>query len=672
MPPAGCAPTSAWPPIQIVGSAKPPAALNSASSASMRSSVVGSATHARYASSESPTRCASFSQPSRVRLLHRGREERAGHRVSPARAARRSRPRARRRARAGACAAAPAGARRAGGSRAPRAAARARRCVIRQKGHSKSTKSTTVTWPAGVRAISSRMAVRTRDREPPADRRWERRTRGDDAARARDRRAREAPRRPRRRTQPPPGDDSALAMPLASATQQKGQKCPSAHCATSSTAPASPASVARPSCAMRARGPASSDATPRARNPSEAHDGQRHPERHGEGRVLQGVAPAALRAEDRRRSRVVDDERRARDQPGQDGSERRRPAQARRLRSFAFPAMTSREPIPRGHRSNLPAGRATVIAADGHAPADPRRDPRSLGSETRPLHAREIASRLGLGGRLPRAPAPARQPEPRGGADGAAGPALPPERRPTAGRRSRQVPRTASARACSRCTRAASASWRASTPARGDDVFVPPEAHGRRDARRQGARPRAGAQRARRRGRGRRDPRARHQARGRHAAPQGQERLARAGRHARARPHRPAARHRRRGLRRATAATTATRSSSRITRWPESPDENPEGRIESVLGRPGELSVEVGEDPRPRAASTRRTPSRPSPRPRPSATRSPEAHEGGARGPAPPPAADHRPGGRARPRRRGLGRARPSAAATARGSPSPT
>jgi ribonuclease R len=30
-----------------------------------------------------------------------------------------------------------------------------------------------------------------------------------------------------------------------------------------------------------------------------------------------------------------------------------------------------------------------------------------------------------------------------------------------------------------------------------------------------------------------------------------------------------------------------------ITRWPESPGENPEGRIESVLGRPGELSVEV-------------------------------------------------------------------------------
>jgi ribonuclease R len=30
-----------------------------------------------------------------------------------------------------------------------------------------------------------------------------------------------------------------------------------------------------------------------------------------------------------------------------------------------------------------------------------------------------------------------------------------------------------------------------------------------------------------------------------------------------------------------------------ITRWPETRDENPEGRIESVLGRPGELSVEV-------------------------------------------------------------------------------
>ncbi len=30
-----------------------------------------------------------------------------------------------------------------------------------------------------------------------------------------------------------------------------------------------------------------------------------------------------------------------------------------------------------------------------------------------------------------------------------------------------------------------------------------------------------------------------------------------------------------------------------ITRWPERPDENPEGRIEQVLGRPGTLSVEV-------------------------------------------------------------------------------
>jgi ribonuclease R len=30
-----------------------------------------------------------------------------------------------------------------------------------------------------------------------------------------------------------------------------------------------------------------------------------------------------------------------------------------------------------------------------------------------------------------------------------------------------------------------------------------------------------------------------------------------------------------------------------ITRWPESRDENPEGRIESVLGRPGQLSVEA-------------------------------------------------------------------------------
>jgi ribonuclease R len=30
-----------------------------------------------------------------------------------------------------------------------------------------------------------------------------------------------------------------------------------------------------------------------------------------------------------------------------------------------------------------------------------------------------------------------------------------------------------------------------------------------------------------------------------------------------------------------------------ITRWPENPTENPEGAIEAVLGRPGELSVEV-------------------------------------------------------------------------------
>ncbi|HEX8794581.1 MAG TPA: ribonuclease R [Polyangiaceae bacterium] len=31
----------------------------------------------------------------------------------------------------------------------------------------------------------------------------------------------------------------------------------------------------------------------------------------------------------------------------------------------------------------------------------------------------------------------------------------------------------------------------------------------------------------------------------------------------------------------------------RITRWPETPDENPEGALETVLGRPGELSVEA-------------------------------------------------------------------------------
>jgi len=31
----------------------------------------------------------------------------------------------------------------------------------------------------------------------------------------------------------------------------------------------------------------------------------------------------------------------------------------------------------------------------------------------------------------------------------------------------------------------------------------------------------------------------------------------------------------------------------RITRWPELPGENPEGAIETVLGRPGELGVEA-------------------------------------------------------------------------------
>ncbi|MBV9948372.1 MAG: RNB domain-containing ribonuclease, partial [Myxococcales bacterium] len=47
-----------------------------------------------------------------------------------------------------------------------------------------------------------------------------------------------------------------------------------------------------------------------------------------------------------------------------------------------------------------------------------------------------------------------------------------------------------------------------------------------------------------------------------------------------------------------------------ITRWPESPDENPEGALETVLGRPGELSVEAAkilvlegiEEPHPEAA----------------------------------------------------------------------
>ncbi len=86
------------------------------------------------------------------------------------------------------------------------------------------------------------------------------------------------------------------------------------------------------------------------------------------------------------------------------------------------------------------------------------------------------------------------------------------------------------------------------------------------------------------------------------------------------------------------------------------PGENPEGAIETVLGRPGDAVGRGGEDPGARAhpgnahrqgggrvAGLRRSGS--------------GGHEGRPGGPAAHPSADHRPRGRARPRRRGVGRA---------------
>ena len=144
---------------------------------------------------------------------------------------------------------------------------------------------------------------------------------------------------------------------------------------------------------------------------------------------------------------------------------------------------------------------------------------------------------------------------------------------------------------------------------------------GRRPARRQGARPHPGPQRPGRRGRGRDHSRARHQARGRHAAPQGQERLARAGRHPHARAHRPAPGHRRRSPA-ATAATTATRSSSPSRAGPSRATRTPRGASSRCWGAPGRCRSR-----RPRSwcsrASASRTPPKRSPRPRPSAKRCP-------------------------------------------------
>ena len=86
------------------------------------------------------------------------------------------------------------------------------------------------------------------------------------------------------------------------------------------------------------------------------------------------------------------------------------------------------------------------------------------------------------------------------------------------------------------------------------------------------------------------------------------------------------------------------------------PGENPEGALETVLGRPGELAVEAAkilvlerieeahsDEAVARGGGLRR--------------RGPRAHEGGPGGPAAHPAADHRSRGRARPRRRRVGRA---------------
>ena len=246
-----------------------------------------------------------------------------------------------------------------------------------------------------------------------------------------------------------------------------------------------------------------------------------------------------------------------------------------------------------------------------------------LGRTNAPLHAREIASRLrGLRGRLPRPPAPARQPEPRGRPDGATGAALP--RSATATARRASPARDASARGCSPCTRAASASWPASTRARAATTSSSrPRRMGGAHARRQGARARPVAQR-----------RAAPRARSSRSSSAGIKRVAgtlrRKGKSAWLEPDDT----RVRGpivLPRAIDAAGPEGNSGNDGdavvvahhALAGAPRREPRGRASSrCSGRPGELSVEVAKIlvlERDRAS---RTPRRPSPRPRPSATRS--------------------------------------------------
>ena len=183
-------------------------------------------------------------------------------------------------------------------------------------------------------------------------------------------------------------------------------------------------------------------------------------------------------------------------------------------------------------------------------------------------------------------------------------------------------------------TRAASASSRALDARRRTTCSSPPEAHGRRDARRPGA---SSASRAR----GSRGaegeivarPRARHQARrGRPAAPR-QERVARARRHPRPRPHRRSRAASTRAAPRATAARTATRPSSRSRATPSCPTRTPEGRLEAVLGTPGRARGRGREDPRARADRGGRTPTRRVRRGRGVRRRGPGGDARGPRGP---------------------------------------
>ena len=422
----------------------------------------------------------------------------------------------------------------------------------------------------------------------------------------------------------------------------------------------------------RARGGPRGATRRRGEEPREAEEGQRDAERRREDRVLERVAPAPLDAEDGRGPQVVDDEHRARHEPRQHGHERAREARGTGPDLVRLGRFVRHEPL-----SDTEQGATVKCFGRTCYGWPPMVTPRAtrlpsktdvleiFGEESRPLHAREIASRLKVSeadylglqrllddlsfeGVLAARPGQRFQPLAEDG-----------ERRAAP-----------SARGCSRCTRAASASWPASTRRATTCSSRPSRSAARCTATRCACGSRARSARG---------------AEGEVVAvvERGIKRVAgtlrRKGKSAWLEPDDT----RIRGpivLPRAIdadgpegnsgndgdAVVVAHHALARVAR------REPGGRASRRCSGGRASSRRGGEDPRPRGDRGGRTPSEAVAEAEAFGDEVPDAHERGPRGPAPPPAADHRPGGRARSRRRGLGRAHAEAAATARGSRSPT